>query len=118
MKDIVISVCAGNSDTITTKPILGVKGEHLQSRFVIDFSDEFIDGTATIEYKKMSGAKGSLELTKGDNVYTGIVRNEMTDETPTIKCQLKVVGASTPNGIPIFKSKVFTLTVCDCVDDI
>lgn len=117
MKDIMISVCAGNSEVTATKPILGVKGENLQSRFVIDFSDTFIDGRATIEYKKASGRRGTLELTKGNNVYMGTVGSDMTNETPQIKCQLRVVCASTSNGVPVFKSKVFTLAVCDCVDE-
>ena len=118
MKDIMISVDLRNSEVTVNTPILGVKGENLQSRFVIDFIEGAPYGTATLEYKKVSGKKGSLALSKDGKVYIGTVPNTMTDEAPTIKCQLKVVSDPTVTWSPIFKSKVFTLAVLDCVDDL
>ena len=115
MKDIVISVTAETSDVKFNKPVLAVQGEHLQSQVIVEF-DEFIDGTATLEYKKPSGTKGSLPLTKDGNVYKAGVTKELTNEVPRIGCQVKVVQQATAQGTPIFKSKIFYMTVCECID--
>lgn len=117
MKDIVISVTAETSDVKPSKPVLAVQGEHLQSQVIVEFADRFIDGSATLEYKKQSGQKGSLPLTKGDGVYTAGITNELTNEVPRISCQIKVVQQATEQGTPVFKSKIFHLTVCECIDD-
>lgn len=117
MKDIVISVSAKTSDTKVSNPILAVAGEHLQTQAVIEFTDGFIDGTATLEYKKKSGTKGSLPLTKNGEVYKASVTSALTDETPEIKCQVKVVQTATAQGTPIFKSKTFVMKICDCIDE-
>ena len=116
MKDIVISVTAKTSEVKPSTTILGVAGEHLQSKVIIEFAGEFIDGTATLNYMTKSGTKGSLALTKEDNVYTAGVTEELTAETPTIKCQLKVVQATTAQGTPVFKSRIFEMTICSCID--
>lgn len=117
MKNIVITVSAKTSDIKTSSPILAIKGEHLQTQAVVEFSDEFVDGTATLEYKKKSGTKGSLPLTKNGEVYTASVTSAVTDEAPEIKCQVKVVQATTAQGTPIFKSKTFQMKICDCIDE-
>ena len=116
MKDIVISITAGTSEAKSNKPILAVAGEHLQSQFIIEFSDEFIDGTATVEYKTKSGKKGTLPLKKEDKVYKASVTSDLTSEPPELKCQVKIVCQATEQGTPIFKSKIFTLNICDCID--
>lgn len=117
MKDIVISVTAKTSEVKPSTTILGVAGEHLQSQVIVEFADEFIDGTATFNYMTKSGKKGSLVLTKGNNVYTAGVTEDLTAETPTVKCQVKIVQATTAQGTPIFKSRVFDMTVCNCIDE-
>lgn len=116
MKDIVISVTAETSEATPNKPVLAVQGEHLQSQIIVEFSDTFIDGTATLEYKKVSGAKGSLPLTKNDNVYKAGVTSDLTGETPNIKCQVKIVQQATEQGTPIFKSKIFEMKIAQSID--
>ena len=116
MKDIIISITAGTSEVVTNKKELGVAGEHLQGRFLIDFTDRFVDGTATLEYKKASGQTGSIELIKGDKVYSAGVIEELTKEQQEIKFQVKIVQEATETGTPIFKSKIFTLCVCESIN--
>ncbi len=116
MKDIVISVTAGTSEVKANKPVLGVAGEHLQSQLIIEFSDEFIDGTATFEYKTKSGKKGTLALTKDNNVYKAGVTSDLTGEPPELKCQVKIVQATTAQGTPIFKSRIFSLNISDSIN--
>ena len=116
MKNIVISITASTSEVKTNKMELGVAGEHLQSQFIIDFTDEFIDGTATLEYKKASGSTGFIELNKGDKVYSAGVIEELTKEQQEIKFQVKIVQEATETGTPIFKSKVFALYVGESIN--
>lgn len=111
MKNIVISVNSITREILTNTSELGVAGEKLQSQFIIDFIDNFIDGTATLEYKKSSGATGVVELTKDGSTYTALVDDELTKEQQEIKLQVKIIQATTIAGTPIFKSKVFTLCV-------
>lgn len=116
MKNIIISITASTSEVKTNKTELGVAGEHLQSQFIIDFTDIFVDGTATLEYKKASGSTGVIELTKGDNVYSADVIEELTKEQQDIKFQVKIVQEAGETGTPIFKSKIFILCVCESIN--
>lgn len=111
MKDIIISLSAETNDAKLNKFEMGIAGEHLQRKFIVDFSDEFIDGTATLEYKKPSGTKGYLELTKGDQQYSTYVVEELTNEKDKVKFQVKIVQPTTEAGTPVFKSKIFQLGV-------
>lgn len=115
MKDIVITINPTDSTVQLNTLILGVKGENLQRKLIVEFTENFIDGTATLQYKRKSGEKGFVGLQKEEEAYTGDVTTELTAET-TIKAQVKIVQGTTEKGTPIFKSKVFEMTVCDCID--
>ncbi len=111
MKDIIISLSAETNEVKLNKHEMGIAGEHLQRKFIVDFVDEFIDGTATLEYKKPSGVKGHLDLTKGDKEYSAYVVEELTREKDKVKFQVKIIQETTEAGTPIYKSKIFTLGV-------
>lgn len=111
MKDIIISLSAETNDVKLNKYEMGIAGEHLQRKFIVDFMDAFVDGTATLEYLKSSGEKGHLELTRGDKEYSAFVVETLTTEKDKVKFQVKIVQAETEQGTPIFKSKIFTLGV-------
>ena len=111
MKDIIISVSAETNDVKLNKTEMGIAGENLQRKFIVEFVDEFVDGTATLEYKKKSGAKGTIALTKGDKEYSAYVVSELMNEQNEVKFQVKIVQATTEAGTPIYKSKIFKLGV-------
>ena len=111
MRDIIISLSAETNEVKLNKHEMGIEGEHLQREFIVEFIDEFVDGTAVLEYKKSSGDKGVLPLTKRDNEYSAYVIDELTRETTGVKFQVKIVQPTTDAGTPIFKSKIFTLGV-------
>lgn len=116
MRNIVITITADDSEVKTNTSELGVAGEKLQSQFIVDFSDQFVDGTATLEYQTASGDKGVIELTKSDKTYSAVVSENLTAEQQEIKFQVKIVQATTTTGTPIFKSKIFALCVFESIN--
>lgn len=111
MKDIIISLSAETNEVKLNKYEMGIAGEHLQRKFIVDFVDEFVNGTATLEYKKSSGKRGYLELIKGDKEYWAYVVEELTSEEDKVKFQVKIVQEATEVGTPVYKSKIFKLGV-------
>ncbi len=116
MRNIVITITSDNSDVKTSTSELGIAGEKLQSQFIVDFSDQFVDGTATLEYQKASGDKGVVELEKSNKTYSAVVGEDLTAEQQEIKFQVKIVQATTNESTPIFKSKIFVLCVCESIN--
>lgn len=116
MRDIIISLSAETNEVKLNKYEMGIQGENLQRQFIVEFTDEFVDGTATLEYKKKSGVKGTLALTKGNKEYSAYVVSELTSEEAEVKFQVKIVQTPTTAGTPIFKSKIFRLGVGEGID--
>lgn len=113
VKDIIITLSADTNEVKLNKKEMGIQGENLQRQFIVEFLDEFVDGTATLEYRKNSGEKGHIDLTKGDKEYSAYVVDELTKEEAEVSFQVKIVQAPIEAGTPIYKSKIFKLGVCE-----
>ena len=55
MKDLKISVNKETRYVNLSKSIIGVDGENLQEKIVFSFEDEFVDGTARLEFENIDG---------------------------------------------------------------
>ena len=51
-QDILIKVNSNNGRVELPTARLGINGENLQGNIIVDFIDEFVDGTAILEIKR------------------------------------------------------------------
>lgn len=94
-----------------TKRIIGNDMENLQANLVFEFEDEFVNGSARLEYE-LNYEKHYILLEKVDNTYIVPIKNVITKEGK-IYMQLVIVEPSeNEEEIPVFKSNVFYL-VCN-----
>lgn len=90
---------------------IGRDGENLQSRFIFTFTDEFVNGTARIEYyNKEDEEKYFQILTKEEEQYTIPIKSVITKKG-TLYMQLVITESEVEEEIPIFKSNVFYVFV-------
>lgn len=97
-----------------SKSIIGVDGENLQNNITFTF-DEFVDGTARLEFVLPGKEKNYVMLTKNGESYTTPIKNIMTKQGK-ILMQLVITERETDDGIPVFKSKEFYLVVNESID--
>ena len=90
--------------------VIGNDGENLQDIFEFEFDDEFVDGTARLEYE-IDGNKYYAMLSKIDQIYTIPIKSVIT-KVGRIQMQVVITESEEDEGIPIFKSNVFYL-YCD-----
>lgn len=105
MKNITINVSRETRMVYLSRYVFGNDGENLQGNFSFKFNDEFVDGTARLEYI-IGGKKKYLILMKGENEYTVPIKSVLTKEGK-IMMQLVITEGTDPDEIPIFKSNVF-----------
>jgi hypothetical protein len=97
-----------------SKTVLGVDGENLQENLVFYFEDEFVDGTARLEYL-VENEKKYITLTKEDSSYSIPVKNVML-KTGNVIMQLVITEGTNEDEIPVFKSKKFYLWVEESIN--
>lgn len=115
MADIIISV-NNRKRSVTVKPqIIGVEGENLQGKFIVDFEDGFIDGNAVLDIK-VGNDKGYVKLNKVDGTYQGDIVSPVTRIAGKVLMQVKVTQPATTAGTPIFKSAIFGAIVDDSIN--
>lgn len=107
MKDLKISVNKETRYVNLSKSIIGVDGENLQEKIVFSFEDEFVDGTARLEFENTDGKQYVL-LEKENEIYSVPVKNVITKEG-NIKMQLVITEGTDEENIPVFKSNQFYL---------
>ena len=89
---------------------LGNENENLQGNLIFEFRDEFVDGTARLEFSDGTN-KEFVIATKENNSYIVPIKNELTKRKGNILMQLVITEGTNENEIPIFKSNVFTLNI-------
>lgn len=109
MKDILITISKETRMVDLSKSIIGVDSENLQGKLVFKFADEFVNGTARLEYE-MNFEKHFIMLKKENESYSCLVKNVLTKEGQ-INMQLVITESETEQGIPVFKSNVFYVRV-------
>lgn len=90
------------------KTWIGRDMENLQKEFVFTFTDEFITGSARLEYILSTGEKHNIPLILSEKSYRVPIRNVMT-KAGTVTLQFVIVESENEYGIPVFKSNIFTL---------
>ena len=89
---------------------LGNENENLQGNLIFEFRDEFVDGTARLEFSDGTNKKFVI-ANKENNSYIVPIKNELTKRKGNILMQLVITEGTNENEIPIFKSNVFTLNI-------
>ena len=107
MKDLKINVSRETRMVSLPKEFISVDGENLQSNLVFEFSDEFVNGQARLEYK-IKNTKNYIILTKVNETYQIPVKNVIT-KNGRIEMQLVITEGTNEEEIPVFKSNVFFL---------
>lgn len=107
MKDLKISVNKETRYVNLVKTTIGVDGENLQEKIVFSFEDEFVDGTARLEFENTDGKQYVL-LEKENETYTIPVKSVITRKG-NIKMQLVITEGTDEENIPVFKSNQFYL---------
>lgn len=118
MKDVIISVDK-KARTVTVSPeCIGIEGESKQGKFIVEFADGFIDGTAVLDVQVCNcNTKGYIPLTKDGQTYTGDILGSLTCHIGKIKMQVKITQPADKAGhIPVFKSVIFTVRVEESIN--
>jgi hypothetical protein len=108
MKDIIIKINKETRKVDLTKTVIGNDSENLQGNLVFAFTDEFVDGTARLEYE-ISNENGYIMLLKQDETYYIPIKSILTKKGQ-INMQLVITEGTNENEIPVFKSNVFYMT--------
>lgn len=107
MNDIIIKINKLDRTVLPEKTIIGNDGENLQCRLVFEFEDDFVDGIGRIEYSNEDG-KNYIWISKENNKYYLPIKDVVLQEG-NVNFQLVITEEQTTEGIPLFKSNVFTL---------
>lgn len=118
MKDIIINIQNRTRAVTLNSDILGVVGENLQGRFIIDFEKEFIHGACFLLCEMPNGESGYIAMEKDatNRIYTAPIKSSLLTVAGDISLQVKITKASVDDEIPIFKSQVFKMTVESAVN--
>ena len=114
MKDVIIKIYK-DSSVYTESGIIGINYENLQGKLVFEFVDEFVDGIAYLEFERKF-EKGLIPMNKVGKTYEIEIKSSLLKEIGNIELQLRITQDSIPSGIPVYKSKVFTLEVLDAIN--
>ena len=114
MKDVIIKIYK-DSSVYTENSTLGINYENIQGKLVFEFVDEFVDGTAYLEFERKF-EKGLIPMNKVGKTYEIEIKSSLLKEMGNIELQLRITQDEVPNGIPVYKSKVFTLEVLDAIN--
>ena len=113
-QDILIKVNSNNGRVELPTARLGINGENLQGNIIVDFIDEFVDGTAILEIKR-NDEKYYLTMNKENSKYKLPILSSLLTEVCTIHFQIRIT-VGTGNDIPVWKSNIFFLKVEEAIN--
>lgn len=117
-KDIIISINAGNGFVYKSAETLGINGENIDGQIIVEFfNGDFVDGVASIEIERGSD-KGIIAMTKNADTktYRLPIKSSLLSTIGEIKAQVTITQTKKGTEIPVFKSKIFTLTVGEAIN--
>lgn len=117
-KDIIISINAGNGVIYKSAEALGINGENINGQIIVEFfNGDFVDGVASIEIERGSD-KGIIAMTKNADTktYRLPIKSSLLSTVGEIKAQVTITQTKKGTEIPVFKSKIFTLTVGEAIN--
>lgn len=97
-----------------SKNVIGNDGENLQEKLIFKFEDEFVDGTARLEYE-IAGIKNYVMLNKEEESYSVDVLSVMTKKGQ-IDMQLVITEGVEEEHIQLFKSNTFYMYVGESIN--
>lgn len=117
MDNVIISVNSEKRAVLVKPEKIAVCGENLQGKFIVEFSDSFIDGEARLDVLICNcKKKGYITLTKSGSTYVGDILSCITCHAGKVKMQV-VVKQTAVNGVtPIFKSAIFEVAIDDSIN--
>lgn len=118
MDNIIITVNSASRSVIVNTDKIALYGENLQGQFVVEFIDNFIDGSARLDVLIVDKKKkGYITLTKKNGTYIGDISSNITCNTGKIKMQVVVKQTATTSGnIPVFKSEIFEVSIEESIN--
>ena len=90
MKDIEIKISQETRMVDLKKTVIGNDAENLQGNLIFSFTDDFVNGTARLEYE-IAGNKRYIMLEKNNNTYSVPIKSVLTK-----KGQIKVMDKEIP----------------------
>ncbi len=117
-KDIIISINAANGVIYKSAEALGINGENIEGQIIVEFfNGDFVDGAASIEIERGSD-KGIIAMTKNaeTKTYRLPIKSSLLSTVGEIKAQVTITQTKRGTEIPVFKSKIFTLTVGEAIN--
>ena len=117
-KNIIVSVNAADGSVYTNAKSLGINGENLEGQIIVEFiNGDFVDGVASIEIER-GDEKGFIEMTKDvdTKTYRLPIKSSLLSTVGEIKAQVTITQTKKGTEIPVFKSKIFTLTVGEAIN--
>lgn len=114
MKDIIITTYKDGA-VYTEGANLGINNENLQGKLIFEFADDFVDGTAYLEFERKYET-GYIPMTKVGNTYEIEIKSSLLSEIGKINLQLRITEDSKPEGVPVFKSQVFSFEVLEAIN--
>lgn len=114
-KDIVITIDNKTSMVYKDVSVLGINNENLQSNIIFKFNNEFVNGTAWLEFERNSD-KGYVLMSKENDTYTLPIKQSLLSEQGKIYFQLRITQEENVSGIPVFKSNKFYLDVKEAIN--
>lgn len=113
-QDILIKANSKNGRVELPTARLGINGENLQGNIIIEFIDEFVNGSAVLELKRKN-EKYYLVMNKENNKYTLPILSSLLTETGVIDFQLRIT-VGTGENVPVWKSNIFYLKVEEAIN--
>lgn len=114
-KDIVIMVDEKTSMIYKKVSVLGINNENLQGSIIFKFNENFVDGTAWLEYER-NDEKGYILMSKVNDTYVLPIKQSLLSVQGKIYMQLRITQSEDTNGIPVFKSNRFYLEVKEAIN--
>lgn len=111
MENLIITINANTRKVKLSKLFLGINGENLQGKIIVDFSDQFIDGNSVFEMQRSDG-KSSITMTKVTDHYEADIISSLLAKAEKIKCQIRIDGSNDA----IFKSEEFEINILQAIN--
>lgn len=114
-KDITVYVNSKTSMIDLHSSRLGISGENLQGNLIVNFDDEFVNGTAILEIQR-NDEKYYLTMQKSNESYYLPILSSLLTIPTTIIMQVRITEGTDAGNIPIWKSNKFYLKVEEAIN--
>lgn len=114
MNNIIVSVSKETRYVTLPKSFIGNDSENLQEKMIFEFTDEFVEGQARLEYS-IDDEKYYTMLERVDNTYQISLKSVILVAN-VVNMQLVITEGINEEDIPVFKSNKFYVTVGESIN--